>query len=90
MMAGVVTQSGAQVGKHNDARAGLVGALHLRFDLLADVFLGVVNNAQEHIGQQVEAQVQSTHQTGAGIIVFADLRATLGHDTSHHTNPATS
>ena len=57
---------------------------------LPDGTMVVVNNAQEHIGQQVEAQVQSTHQTGAGIIVFADLRATLGHDTSHHTNPATS
>jgi uncharacterized protein YacL len=34
----------------------------------------VVNNAQDAIGQQVEAQVQSQLQTGAGIIVFADLK----------------
>jgi uncharacterized protein YacL len=50
---------------------------------LADGTMVVVNNAQSHIGQQVDAQVQSTHQTGAGIIVFADLRATLSHNTSH-------
>jgi len=34
----------------------------------------VVNNAQSLIGQQVEVQVQSLLQTGAGVIVFADLR----------------
>jgi uncharacterized protein YacL len=34
----------------------------------------VVNNAQNVIGQQVEVQVQSQLQTGAGIIVFADLK----------------
>jgi uncharacterized protein YacL len=34
----------------------------------------VVNQAQPFIGQQVEAQVQSLHQTGAGVIVFADLK----------------
>ena len=47
--------------------------------ILPDGTKVVVNNAQAYIGQQVDAQVQSTHQTGAGIIVFADLRATLSH-----------
>jgi uncharacterized protein YacL len=37
----------------------------------------VVNNGQAHIGQQVEATVQSLLQTGAGVIVFADLRPTV-------------
>lgn len=46
---------------------------------LPDGTMVVVNNAQAHIGQHVDAQVQSTHQTGAGIIVFADLRPTLSH-----------
>ncbi|HLP78665.1 MAG TPA: TRAM domain-containing protein [Candidatus Paceibacterota bacterium] len=42
---------------------------------LPDGTMVVVNNAQDKIGQQVEAQVQSSLQTGAGIIVFADFRA---------------
>ena len=42
---------------------------------LPDGTMVVVNRAQPFIGQQVEAEVQSTLQTGAGIIVFADLKA---------------
>lgn len=42
---------------------------------LPDGTMVVVNNAQDRIGQQVEAQVQSSLQTGAGVIVFADFRA---------------
>lgn len=42
---------------------------------LPDGTMVVVNRAQEMIGQQVDAQVQSSLQTGAGVIVFADLRA---------------
>jgi uncharacterized protein YacL len=34
----------------------------------------VVNNGQSAVGQQVEAQVQSLLQTGAGVIVFADMK----------------
>lgn len=41
---------------------------------LPDGTMVVVNNGQPAIGQQVEAQVQSLLQTGAGIIVFAELR----------------
>ncbi|MEY4386790.1 MAG: hypothetical protein RLY20_2073 [Verrucomicrobiota bacterium] len=55
---------------------------------LPDGTMVVVNNAQAHIGQQVDAQVQSTHQTGAGIIVFADLRATLSHAANATTTAA--
>src|SRR3954469_12112398 len=36
----------------------------------------VVNQASNMIGQQIEVQVQSTLQTGAGVIVFADVRRT--------------
>jgi uncharacterized protein YacL len=43
---------------------------------LNDGTMVVVNHAAPAIGQQVEVQVQSTLQTGAGIIVFADLRRT--------------
>jgi len=46
----------------------------------------VVNNAQALVGQQVEVQVQSLLQTGAGVIVFAELKP-LGGGTelpSHH------
>jgi uncharacterized protein YacL len=41
---------------------------------LPDGTMVVVNNGQSHIGQQVEAEVQTLLQTGAGIIVFADVR----------------
>jgi uncharacterized protein YacL len=43
---------------------------------LPDGTMVVVNHAQQAIGQQVEAQVQTLHQTGAGIIVFAELKPT--------------
>jgi len=45
---------------------------------LPDGTMVVVNNGQPLIGQQVEVQVQSLLQTGAGIIVFADLRPGKG------------
>ncbi len=45
---------------------------------LPDGTMVVVNNGQTHVGQQVEVQVQSLLQTGAGIIVFADLRNPAG------------
>src|SRR5438876_6948255 len=44
---------------------------------LPDGTMVVVNNAQSAIGQQVEVQVQSLLQTGAGVIVFADLKQTI-------------
>ena len=44
---------------------------------LADGTMVVVNHAQNAIGHQVEVQVQSLLQTGAGIIVFADLKQQL-------------
>jgi len=44
---------------------------------LPDGTMVVVNNAQSVIGQQVDVQVQSLLQTGAGIIVFADYKQPL-------------
>jgi uncharacterized protein YacL len=44
---------------------------------LPDGTMVVVNNAQSAIGHQAEVQVQSLLQTGAGIIVFADLKQPL-------------
>jgi uncharacterized protein YacL len=41
---------------------------------LPDGTMVVVNNAQSLIGQQAEVQVQSLLQTGAGVIVFAELK----------------
>jgi uncharacterized protein YacL len=41
---------------------------------LPDGTMVVVNHGQAWIGQQVDAQVQSLIQTGAGIIVFAELK----------------
>jgi uncharacterized protein YacL len=41
---------------------------------LPDGTMVVVNNAHAEIGHQVEVQVTSLLQTGAGVIVFADLR----------------
>jgi uncharacterized protein YacL len=42
---------------------------------LNDGTMVVINNAQNLIGQQVAVKVLSLLQTGAGVIVFADLRA---------------
>src|SRR5215813_8695591 len=44
---------------------------------LPDGTMVVVNNAQSAVGQQVEAQVQSVLQTGAGIMVFAEMKQLL-------------
>lgn len=44
---------------------------------LPDGTMVVVNNGQTQVGHQVEVQVQSLLQTGAGVIVFADLRPAL-------------
>ena len=41
---------------------------------LNDGTMVVVNQAQSMIGQQVEVQVQSLLQTGAGVIVFAEVK----------------
>ena len=41
---------------------------------LPDGTMVVVNNGQSHIGQQVEVQVQTLLQTGAGVIVFAEIK----------------
>jgi uncharacterized protein YacL len=43
---------------------------------LPDGTMVVINNAQPHVGQQVQAQVQNSLQTGAGVIIFADLHQT--------------
>jgi uncharacterized protein YacL len=48
---------------------------------LPDGTMVVVNNGQSHIGQQIEAEVQTLLQTGAGIIVFADVRNAPGVKT---------
>ena len=41
---------------------------------LNDGTMVVVNHAQSFIGHQIEIQVHSLVQTGAGIIVFADVK----------------
>ena len=45
---------------------------------LPDGTMVIVSNGQSHIGQQVEAHVQSTVQTGAGVLVFAEVKAEHG------------
>ncbi len=50
----------------------------------ADGTMVVVNNAQNLVGQQAEVVVQSLLQTGAGVIVFAELRQLL---PGAQTNP---
>ena len=45
---------------------------------LPDGTMVVVNRAQSHIGQEVDVEIQSTRQTGAGVMVFAELRSTGG------------
>jgi uncharacterized protein YacL len=41
---------------------------------LSDGTMVVVSGAANLVGRQIQAQVQSLHQTGAGVIVFADLK----------------
>ena len=41
---------------------------------MPDGTMVVVNNGHGEIGHQVEVQVQSLLQTGAGVIVFAELK----------------
>jgi uncharacterized protein YacL len=51
---------------------------------LPDGTMVVVNNARQLVGQLVEVTVQSSLQTGAGIIVFADAKL----PSSTHAAPA--
>jgi uncharacterized protein YacL len=48
---------------------------------MPDGTMVVITNGQPHIGQQAEVMVQSLLQTGAGIIVFAELRSVLTSKT---------
>ena len=45
---------------------------------LPDGTMVVVNNGQSCVGQQIEAQVVSTVQTGAGVLVFAEVKLESG------------
>jgi uncharacterized protein YacL len=45
---------------------------------LPDGTMVIINNGQNHVGQTVEANVQSTVQTGAGVLVFAEVRHEIG------------
>lgn len=41
---------------------------------LPDGTMVVINGGQPFVGQQTEAQIQSLHHTGAGVIVFAEVK----------------
>ncbi len=41
---------------------------------LPDGTMVVVNHAFNHIGRQVDVEIQNTRQTGAGVMIFAELR----------------
>ena len=59
---------------------------------LPDGTMVIVNNGQSAVGHQVEAHVQSTVQTGAGVLVFAELKLDNGGDTTlrrRETQPET-
>ena len=45
---------------------------------LPDGTMVIVNNGQEHVGQTVSAHVLSTVQTGAGVLVFAEVKPESG------------
>jgi uncharacterized protein YacL len=45
---------------------------------LPDGTMVIVNNGQEHVGQTVSATVLSTVQTGAGVLVFAEIKNESG------------
>ncbi|HXE42508.1 MAG TPA: TRAM domain-containing protein, partial [Candidatus Baltobacteraceae bacterium] len=44
---------------------------------LPDGTMVVINNAQSHVGQQIDVEVSSLLQTGAGVIIFAEIRPTV-------------
>ena len=44
---------------------------------LPDGTMVVVNHAQPFVGHQVDAEVQTLHQTGAGIIIFAEMKQAM-------------
>ncbi len=48
---------------------------------LPDGTMVVVNNGQPHVGKQVLVHVQSSLQTGAGVIVFAEVRQHAATET---------
>jgi uncharacterized protein YacL len=53
---------------------------------LPDGTMVVINNGHPHIGHQVTAEVQTLLQTGAGIIVFAEVKSAAKRtDTSFVT-----
>jgi uncharacterized protein YacL len=54
---------------------------------LNDGTMVVVNQAQHLIGQQVHAQVTSVLQTGAGVIIFAELKGAPAAATSELAAP---
>jgi uncharacterized protein YacL len=41
---------------------------------MPDGTMVVINNGQSHIGQQVEVEIKSLLQTGAGVIIFANIK----------------
>ena len=45
---------------------------------LPDGTMVIVNNGQEHVGQTVSTHVLSTVQTGAGVLVFAEVKTETG------------
>ena len=45
---------------------------------LPDGTMVIVNNGQEHVGQTVSVHVLSTVQTGAGVLVFAEVKTETG------------
>jgi uncharacterized protein YacL len=45
---------------------------------LPDGTMVIVNNGQDHVGQTVSAHVLSTVQTGAGVLVFAEVKTENG------------
>lgn len=55
---------------------------------LPDGTMVVVNNGQSCIGQQVQVHVQSLLQTGAGVIVFADVKTPVTVETRPPAGPA--
>jgi uncharacterized protein YacL len=45
---------------------------------LPDGTMVIVNNGQDQVGQTVSAHVLSTVQTGAGVLVFAEVKPQNG------------
>ena len=61
---------------------------HQAVAYLQDGTMIVVNHARQHLGKAVRVVVSSALQTGAGRLIFAELKENKENNHQHHNSPA--